>query len=1183
MPSSDDPTAPWRERQASSSPPLSPSATPPPAQKPKPSLSTALPRASPCGSDKILESTDEERALASFSFQAPSFAAKGDVANASAGGNSAPSVEHTFRPPSTTSSLFRTTTIRPFGSTTKVSAPATTPAETVDKERAEHGTATSTPARPAGASPSGGTSELTRSQIFGQKRSAESASLNSLFARIGNRNAFDATKRKRPSSPLVNPASNGGKSFKELLARSSSTAFLGPSAPHARPPAAHTFASSTSASPAVRSLLLGTKSNNSTFHPRALLTPGPTLEAEAQSPSSPQPGRISEIVESPATSPRLDAGTMSDTSHEVSSVKHSSTQPERCSIPSDGHDDSSKGIEKQGRASSMASDPPAPIETNNPGATEPSTQQHVERPTPALPAHIIEQGSGGKEKVLGTCSDIEDVWSWLVRQRQHCNEIEAQLKVKETRIHALEQLKAGKEEELRLVQANSEKLLATISDQTANLSIFRETVEAQKVENNARNELLSKQSQELLEIQQSLASIMKRDEQEKYRLESEITEVRSQVIELRAQRDAGAEMIRETKDRLQTTLFDLAEARNRLSTLEQQKEDLSHKILSKEEDLAAASLKIRDLDQLTAHYETLKLEKQRLQSQAEQMQQETSKKIDDLQKRQSELLAAQSASNNQAETLQEELKSNAAEREKLEQDKQNACTELKEIQLEKLTLQDKMTHLEDEVTRLNIECQVTASDLRAAREVAKEAEATSSELRLQLERTHSSLASSERELNQMKQENSNAKADIERLRNEVSRHALDMTKVQHEKELVEASLSSQKQALDDLKEQRKALQSQLEDKDRQLNDYMKLAREGNAHAVSELAKAQGKLEMASERLASVSQQLVESENRKSSLAAELAEARAAIHNRERDETVVREAERALADLNAKLEVATRERDEAKTSYSDAVKASEVVRHELDEAREELRLQSVEAEEGRRALEREKTLLERYQAGQLTDAETQLLAQAVLEYEKRSFLDKLKKAQQEVTTLRKGAANASRRSLALPPSDPGSEVDHAGSSRVRFADLDVNVGTGMEEAVAGSVAATRRNARSDVSKVSRQQGSSRHAEPGLTVTSRASLASTALHALAQTSTPAHTGTKSKSQVKARDEDEVSNDADAMSENVDMMSTENVGPSRQLHSRRAATMQPATGSSFPSAQVDQSLASIVTKRARRVRLS
>ncbi|CAD6910446.1 unnamed protein product [Tilletia controversa] len=1110
----DDPS--WRDqnRSSSHSPPASPNATPPSAQPSKGNATAAMPRASPCGSDNILESTDEERALASFSFQVPAFLNKKKADNAT-------SNENTTRPLQTAGSFFRKP-LRPLNS---AQASLVTPA-------AEEGNTPAPNFQRAGTSPQEGTHATEKEPATsasppktgppaGQKRNAEFASLTPFLNRTATSPPAQSTKRMRPSSPLIPPNARGGKSIKELMSsRSASMAFRPESPQLGQGPRRMP----TTDSPMMQSLLFGMRSSGSggSSQSTAQLTPAVQSKVFSSSPlddsqltQSNLPSSASKLRDSQSSEASSDHG---DSSRVPDSTLVDRTQTAD-TIPTES------ALQVLRRRS--------PSPSNTAQSLPPFAQvPAVVRNSPAPAELQIEKRQNAHS--IGADSEMTDVWAWLVRQRERCTDLETQLKMKDADILALEDMKRAKEQELEVLRCKTDKLVATIGDQTKDLAGFRETMAKQQLDNDERNVLLEERSRELQRFQEELSHTLKRDNEERSRLEEDVSSAREQLSELRAQRDAGLEMIKETKDRLQQALFDLAEARDQVRTLEKHKDDLVEKVMRKEEEVTELSHKARSLNKALAEHEQYKTEKEQLHQQIEAQLQDRLKRIEELQKERTELLHEKNGLDIRVTSLEGDVDKAHENETAVKQLHEQAQVQLSISTTRNSELDGQVAELNREIERMKLDAQERQETLKTTQVEKLQSGALCNELQQKLGATEVSLARVEAELSASKQQSTALSGRLEHLSQEASQHATEAANARRDKAIAEAAYEGCKQTLDEFKGLSKTLQNQLEDKERQLNEYLKLARDGSNQSTAELARLQGKYEVASERIAAVSQQLIESEDRRASLSAELAQLKETIQRSSRDsENAQVQDNAALQKLRDEAASISREHDGLTDQIAAYVQELDDLREQLHQANEELRLQSLDAEEGRRAVEREKTLMSRYQSGQLTEAETQLLAQAIasnaeqvtrelskrdnvikgLEYEKRSFLDKLKKAQQENDSLRKGSANASRRSIPLPASEePSSEADHQGTTaRVRFMGVEQVKQSQHVQGGAGPV--PKHSTPSGAAKPVRQYTSRSASSRPSGSTSRRSLVGSALQALSQT----------------RDDDEVSNDADATQNN------------------------------------------------------
>ncbi|KAE8234359.1 hypothetical protein CF326_g594 [Tilletia indica] len=1134
-------SASWREEQRSSSqsPPASPNATPPSAQPHKSTTTAAMPRASPCGSDKILESTDEERALASFSFQAPAFLSKKKS-------NDPISTENTTRPLQKAGSFFRQP-LRPLnpgqsslGTSAAKEGNSTAPtAQRGDKSSQETIHATDkTPATPAPSK---------TAQAAGQKRNADFASLTPFLSRTATSTPALLTKRPRPSSPLIPAHARGNKSVKELLSsRSASMAFRpeGSSAGHGmrKMPAAD--------SPMMQSLLFGMRSSGSVAASQSSSQLTPAVQSNAISSASLGDTQSTQTSELPNSASKVRDTQSSDafSDQEETSTAPAATLVEHAQpTDADPMDKSRPMHQERSSSPSEASQSPPP----------PAQPQAVARILPAPVELSIEKRHPTHS--IGADSDITDVWAWLVRQRERCTDLETQLQIKDANILAIEDLKRAKEQELEVLRCRTEKLVATIGEQTKDLTGFRETMAKQQLDNEERNLLLEERSRELQRFQEELSHTLKRDNEERSRLEEEISSAREQLGELRAQRDAGLDMIKETKDRLQQALYDLAEARDQVRNLEKNKDELVEKMMRKEEEASELTHKTRSLDKALAEHERHKTEREQLHQKLEAQLQDHLQRIEELQQQKAELLSEKTGLDARVASLEQDIDKaheNEAAVTKLHDEAQ---VQLSRTTTRNAELEAQTTELSREVERLKLDAQERQEVLKTTHAERVESGAMCNELQQKLGLAEVSLARVEAELAAAKQHSAALSGRLEQLSQKATQHTTEAADAKRDKAVAESAYESCKLTLDELKGLSKTLQHQLEDKERQLNEYLKQSRDGSAQSHAELARLQGKYEVASERIGTISQQLIESEDRRAALSAELAQLKETVQRKNRDsENNQVQDNAALQRLREDLASVTRERDGLTDQIGVNAQEVEKLQAELQRTQEELQLQAVDAEDGRRAIEREKTLMTRYQSGQLTEAETQLLAQAIasnaeqvtreiskrdnvikgLEYEKRSFLDKLKKAQQEIESARKGSAqiNAPRRSIALPASEPSSEADHQStSSRVRFTGVE-QVKTGQVQGGAGPSTTASIPSRSGAAKITRQYASRSQSLRPSASSGRRSVAGSALQALSQ---------------QPRDDDEVSNDADSMQNNEASSSTNPIGATSTENEQDSST--------------------------------
>ncbi|KAK0539806.1 hypothetical protein OC835_000977 [Tilletia horrida] len=1066
---------PWSGGRDASSPssPGSPEATPPSTQRSKatPTAAAALPRASPCGSDRILDTTDEERALAAFSFQTPSALpsskAAGDNSGQTASQGSQVASMPFFRKPLRPLNTGQGTLALPSSTLRSSFTPAT--------QKAANGPSNNSSAVNNESQPRGEPAQ-------GQKRPAEFGTLSNFFSRSSTHVPTGSPKRMRPSSPLVNPMQIGNKSIKELLSSRSSSSMMrfqssaagnenraAPSLSFVDTPMMKSLSGSL---PSASSSVQSAKSN-------AAAQPKDVALATHPSRMHPHNAATGQMPTPPPKQPRHVA---SDASSEDMDFAQDDSAVESAVVAN---------FEKDAAHTALA--------------------QATTLPPPA--ANVP------RSQTLASDSDITDVWAWLVRQRERCNKLEIQLKVQDSEIAALESFKKNKEKELDAASKKIDELVARISKQTQDLSRFDEVMTKQKQENDERNQLLEERSKELQQFQADLSETLKRDHEERAGLEAEILSAREQLSELKAQRDAGIEMVKETRDRLQQALFDLAEARDQNKTLEKQKDELVKKVLQQEKEATELNQKAQKLDALAIEHEELRAERERHQQQLAERLEAHCKRVDELEKTEAELRSEKSQVSSQLAALQvscAELRSTEADATMRNKDTES---QLQQSVARCNDLEREVRELGHQIERLEIDAQKNEAASQAVLDEKAQMNARCNELQQQLHETERRLAKVEAELAAAKEHGATLQERWEHSNSEVGRLSNEAADARRDKAVAEASHASCRQTLDELKDLRKTLQQQLEDKERQLSEYLKLSRDGSAHSIAELAKLQGKFENATERFAAMSQQLVDSEASKAALNAEIAQLRASAHHNDR--AAEEQAKTALREAQSKLDAVVAERDDLKERVGTQVQELKTLRQQMQQTKEEFRLQSVEAEEGRRATERERTLMERYQSGQLTETETQLLAQTIasnaeqvareiskrdnvikgLEYEKRSFLDKLKKAQQEIETLRRGMSNAPKRSIPLPASEPSSEADanQNAAVRVRF----VGVETMNKTAMTTSTAQTRAMPGS-----TRQYGSRSSSSRPASGSLRSSVAGTALQALSQ----------------SRDDEDISNDAD-----------------------------------------------------------
>ncbi|KAL9940866.1 hypothetical protein V8E36_000354 [Tilletia maclaganii] len=1117
----DSPSAQQHEKTSSS--PNSPTATLPCAQPRKAGATSMISDDSPARFDKILETTDEERALATFSFRAPAFLS-----------NAKPSID---RPTDTPRSTSNESSSRQFFRAPL--RPLTFANADPDRTESRDASSTSIPtqhvsnpiatARPSASENEPPTPCVGVQQALGQKRNAEVASLSPFFSRTGSLSKTALAKRHRPSSPLISPATKGNQSIKDLLSsRSASVRFQ----PLVQNKPQGLFSSATSGTPAFQALLsdqdLGTVADDVLSGSTTFPTPNNSFGMSRQLPDSDDSDMAppSKEVGAAPSSPRSDVTEMFEPLSDHADVEMPETaaesqhdEPVTATAVPDPHGsiqpENSMGLPARNHAASDINDAAAAAEQKS---------AVPDKEAPPLSSNVMEEAS--KLGSLTADADLSDVWSWLVRQRQRMTDLVAHIEIKDAEIASLASIKAEKEHELERARVRSDELVSQIGQQNKDLSDFREALDKQKLDNDERNKLLEERTRELMQFQENMALTLKRDDEEQARLQNEISHAREQLSELRAQRDAGTEMIKQTKDRLEQALFDLAESRDQAKTLEKHKTELVDTVLRLEKETSELGQKSRDLERVAAEHEEMKLERQAAQERLESELRAHTQRVD-------ELRAAEASLTSEKERLAERLTALDSEVRAARQSQADASQQNGTLQIQLAQSTEKCAGFETQikelsgcVERLGLAAKERDEQLRTCDKEKAEAQIHCAELQQNLQATERSLMDVQNELKGLKEQNVVLQSRLERINQEAAEQATAAADAQRDKTIAEAAHESCRQTLEELRDVRKALQHQLEEKERQLNEYLKLTRDGSTMSMTELAKLQGKYEIASERMAAMSQQLFDSETRKTALMTELAQLKESVRHGQRENEAIRTREvAALQDACTKLEA---EKVELNTTILMLNEEIEHLKEQLHEAKEDVDLRSVEAEEGRRAIEQQKTLMTRYQAGQLTEAETQLLAQAIasnaeqvareiskrdniikgLEYEKRSFLDKLKKSQQEIESMRKGAA--SRRSIPLPTSEPSSEADASAQNatgRVRFVGIERIQATAHTRSSAGTSMrppSTAGHAKPTRQYTASRSASSRHASSS----SRPSVASSALQALSQT----------------RDDDEVSNDAD-----------------------------------------------------------
>ncbi|KAK0567522.1 hypothetical protein OC844_000213 [Tilletia horrida] len=1104
---------PWSGGRDASSPssPGSPEATPPSARHSKatPTAAAALPQASPCGSDRILETTDEERALAAFSFQTPSALpsskATGDSSGQTASQGSQVASMPFFRKPLRPLNTGQGTLALPSSTLRSSFTPAT--------QKAANGPSNNSSAVNNESQPRGEPAQ-------GQKRPAEFGTLSNFFSRSSTHVPTGSPKRMRPSSPLVNPMQIGNKSIKELLSSRSSSSTMrfqsSASGNENRAAPSLSFVDTPMMKSLSGSLPSASNSVQSAKSNAAAQSKDVALATHSLR-THPHSAATGQMPTPPPKQPRHDASDASSEdmnfAQDDSAVESAVVAKSTAALTFPQFRTASSG-RRSSPISDRSSSPAAPSFEKD--AAHSALIQATTLPPPA--ANVPRSQS------LASDSDITDVWAWLVRQRERCNKLEIQLKVQDSEIAALESFKKNKEKELDAASKKIDELVARISKQTQDLSRFDEAMTKQKQENDERNQLLEERSKELQQFQADLSETLRCDHEERARLEAEILSAREQLSELKAQRDAGIEMVKETKDRLQQALFDLAEARDQNKTLEKQKDELVKKVLQQEKEATELNQKAQKLDALAIEHEELRAERERHQQQLAERLEAHCKRVDELEKTEAELRSEKSQVSSQLAALQvscAELRSTEADATMRNKDTES---QLQQSVARCNDLEREVRELGHQIERLEIDAQKNEAASQAVLDEKAQMNARCNELQQQLHETERRLAKVEAELAAAKEHGATLQERWEHSNSEVGRLSNEAADARRDKAVAEASHASCRQTLDELKDLRKTLQQQLEDKERQLSEYLKLSRDGSAHSIAELAKLQGKFENATERFAAMSQQLVDSEASKAALNAEIAQLRASAHHNDR--AAEEQAKTALREAQSKLDAVVAERDDLKERVGTQVQELKTLRQQMQQTKEEFRLQSVEAEEGRRATERERTLMERYQSGQLTEAETQLLAQAIasnaeqvarelskrdnvikgLEYEKRSFLDKL--AQQEIETLRRGMSNAPKRSIPLPASEPSSEADANNAAvRVRFVGVETMNKTAMTTSTAQTRAMPGSSTRPQP-QPARQYGSRSSSSRPASGSLRSSVAGTALQALSQ----------------SRDDEEISNDAD-----------------------------------------------------------